>query len=301
MKKVNYQEFYVFSEIVRSGTITAAAQKLGMAKSAVSLQLNRLEQRLQVKLLERSARRLALTREGEQLLPQVESFLAEGLRLVEQAAGQKSTPSGMVRISATPDMGTLVMKQLLPVLRANYPDIHLVARLSIEREDLQDPAFDLAIRIGKNHDENLVVEPLGSFKRILVASPDFAEKYQLREVKQLQSCPCLGHSAASHEQSWTLFNGNKQQTITVNAHFSTLHFSTLMELAQQGLGICNMPDCLAREGVEKGLLVQVLPQWACAPVDVYLAYRFGSHKIHRVKAVIDTIKKEIPGIFHQAP
>ncbi len=294
---MNFQELRVFCEIARAGGITAAADHLGIAKSAVSKQLSRLESRLKVKLVARSSRRVSLTREGQRLLPRIESILAEGARLVEDAHEDTFRTAGMVRIAATPDFGGLVARKFLPALLDQFPDLTVAMQLDYGFEDLQDPAIDLAIRIGRVRDERLVVHQLGEFRRIIAASPAFLTRNLLAHPSDLSSVNCLTFSGSSISSDWTLERRHEEggsEQIPVQGNIAVRGFSALAGLAETGAGVCCVPEFVIADAISAGRLVHCLPDWASKPTPVYLAYRFGADRIARVRAVIDAAKTAIP-------
>ena len=300
LRTLSHLELLVFSQVVRSGSITAAADAMDMAKSAVSKQLARLEERLQVKLLVRNARRLDLTPEGEHLLPMVESLIAETRRLVEVATDEISAPAGRVRLAASNEFGELMMATLLPELNRRYPEIEIAVKLGYSFDDLQDPSFDLAFRIGNINDDRLVSHELGRFHRVLVASPQLAGLDKLSDPWQLQDFNCMIFSSEDHQREWPLFQtGNPQQAvrIPVSGRLSALSFSALATAAQAAAGIAFVPDFVVRESIKRGELTRVLPDWRSADAPVFLAYRYGSHKIARIRTVIDLARSLVPDIL----
>lgn len=297
MRTITFEELRVFTEVARVGGITAAAGRLGMAKSAVSKQLSRLELRLGVKLIARSSRRVSLTREGERLLPRVESILAEGARLVEDAHEDTFRTAGTVRLAATPDFGGLVARRFLPTLTDQFPDLSVTMQLDYGFEDLQDPALDLAIRIGRVNDERLVVHPLGEFRRIVVASPDFVERNALADPTDLSSANCLIFSSGSVNTAWNLRrldNSGVSQRIPVQGTIAVRSFAALASLAETGIGVCCVPEFVVAEALAQGRLVHCMKDWASGDSSVFIAHRFGVDRIARVKAVIDAAKETIP-------
>ncbi|MEM6818166.1 MAG: LysR family transcriptional regulator [Pseudomonadota bacterium] len=297
---MNFQELRVFSEVARAGGITAAASNLEMAKSAVSKQLSQLEARLKVKLFARSSRRVSLTQEGERLLPRIESILAEGARLIEDAHQDTFRTAGTVRIAGTPDFGGLVARKFLPILLEQYPELTVTMRLDYGFEDLQDPAIDLAIRIGRVSDERLVAHRLGEFRRIVAASPAFAERNVLANPADLSSVNCLTFSGSSVSSEWTLehrFEHQGAEQVSVQGNTAVRSFAALAGLAETGTGVCCVPEFVVRGAISQGRLVHCLPNWATRPTPVFLAYRFGADRIGRVRAVIDAAKKTIPTLL----
>lgn len=294
---MTFQELRVFSEVARAGGITAAAGSLGMAKSAVSKQLSHLESRLGVKLVARSSRRVSLTREGERLLPRIESILAEGVRLIEDAHEDTFRTAGTVRIAATPDFGALVARRFLPALSERFPDLSVTMQLDYGFEDLQDPALDLAIRIGAVNDDRLVVHPLGEFRRIVVASPDFVQRSMPVHPADLSAANCLVFSGGSVTTDWNLQRLDDKEVsvrIPVQGKIAVRSFAAIASLAEAGVGVCCVPEFVVADALSQGRLVHCLQDWASRPSSVFIAHRFGADRIARVRAVIDAAKETIP-------
>ena len=292
---MDFQQIHSFICIVRLGGITAAADHLGLAKSAVSKQLSQLEQVVGVKLLERSSRRIQLTREGEHLLPRLESLLAEGERLLAQAQDEQSRPEGKVRIAASPEFGAYVARHFFPQVLQAFPGLSLVMEPTYTFADLQDTAFDIAFRLGSVQDERLVARRLGSFQRILVASPTYLAARPLHQPAELAQHPCLIFSNQNTRTRWTLQNAQANTIeINVSGSIAIKSFTALMGLAEAGLGVAKVPAFIAQEAIASGRLVHCLPEYASQPMPVYLTYRFGAEKIQRVKAVLDAALVQVP-------
>jgi DNA-binding transcriptional LysR family regulator len=300
VRTLSFQELLVFREVARTGGITAAADKLGLAKSAVSKQLNGLEQCLRLKLFARSSRRVSLTREGERLLPRVESLIAEGERLLEDAREEAASPAGVVRIAASPEFGTLIATHFLPRLAEEFTDLDFTLKLGYAFEDLQDPAIDLAFRIGHVDDERLVALPLGEFRRILVASPTFAARRTLRAPTDLAVIDCLVFSARKNSADWVLqhrLRPERIERVKVKGRVAVLSFTTLMGMAEAGSGVGYIAEFVVRRAIEDGTLVHCLSDWASRPAPVFVAYRQGMQRIARVRAVIEAAREALPGLL----
>ena len=307
-RTINFQEFIVFVEIANTGGITAAADRLNLAKSAVSNHLSKLESRLGVKLLERTSRQVKLTQEGSRLLPRIQSLLAEGTRLLDEAQEDASQPSGLVRLAMTPDFGAEVLREFVPKVQQVYPDIQIVAKMGYQFEDMQDPSFDIAIRVGQVNDDRLVAIPMGSFKRVLVASPAFLQQQPIETVEQLQQSKKLLFSNHSAQSVWRLLPDKPlfvnvsapEQTLAIDAHghIAVQSFSVLMQLACQGLGLALLPDFVVKHCLADGSLERCLPEWCSAKRDVFLAYRFGVDRIGRIKTVLELAREQVPKLLN---
>jgi DNA-binding transcriptional LysR family regulator len=299
LRTLDFQQITSFVAVIRHGGVSAGAAQLGLAKSAVSKHVSQLEAILQVKLLERSSRRVSLTREGEHLLARLESLLAEGERLIEQAREEHDRPAGLVRIAATPDFGGLVAERFFPLVVERHPDIHLTMEPSYDRVDLQDPAFDLAFRIGDVKDDRLVARELGAFERVLVASPDYLGARPLKTVRELAQHDALLFTGTRTQAEWQLVRrkDGTEVIVRVQGKLAARSFRILLGLAERGAGIAFVPDFIAADAIAAGRLRRCLMDYASRPTPVFLTYRFGSDRIRRIRAVLDLALAEVPRLL----
>lgn len=301
LRTIGFQELVAFVTVVKQGGITAAAKELNVAKSAVSNQLTKLEQRLNVKLMNRHSRRVSLTKEGEHLLPRIESLLAEGERLFEEAELEENLPQGVVKIASTPEFAQWVLVNFVPLVTQAYPDIKIILKTAYDFEDLQDPSFDLAFRINKVKDDRLVARNMGYFQRCFYSHPKLTDIDKLTHPSALSEYPCLGFSDVTTNRLWNTIEQSSGETldIAINTVAAVRNFNVLGELASVGQGICYIPSFVARCHVDSGDLVNILPNWRSKQSDVFLAYRPGVDRIGRVKAVLELAKEAIPELIKQ--
>jgi DNA-binding transcriptional LysR family regulator len=290
-----------FAQAARRRGITAAAEALGLPKSSVSKSIAALERRLSVKLLERNSRRVAPTREGEALLAQAESILAEVDRLVAHAQEEFVQPAGAVHVAATPEFGALLAERFVPTLLARYPRLRVALRLEYRHDDLLDPALDLAFRIGSVQAERLVARELGSFRRVLVASREYLRAHPIAKPEDLARVECLLFSDRELAAQWTLQSSRASKAreceVPVKGRLAVRGFTALLHAAQAGLGIARVPDFVAVPALAGGAVVRVLPQWAAPPSTVYLVHRFGAERVGRVRAAIETARELVPALL----
>lgn len=264
------------------------------------MRVSRLERRLGVKLLERNSRRVALTREGQRLLPRIDSLLEEAQLLVEESEQAVLVPGGSVRIAITPAVGGHILKHLVPRVRKTHPDMRLIFDPKYDFDDLQDPNFDFAIRVGQIKDENLVAKKVGSFRRVLIASPELMQENKPTRPSDLVHLPCLIFSAQVAQTDWHLesvLDSKLMEVISVQGHIATRNFSALIDLAAQGIGIASVPEFMVHEELADGRLVRCLPDWQSPSVDVMLAYRFGASRVARVGAALKETRKVITSLL----
>jgi DNA-binding transcriptional LysR family regulator len=244
---------------------------------------------------------VSLTREGEQLRGRLESLLAEGRRLLEQAHEGHDRPEGLLRIAATPEFGGLLAERFFPRVIERHPGLRLVLDPAYAFADLQDPAFDLAFRIGDVHDDRLIARELGSFRRILVASPRYLRAHRTRDVRELPERACLIFSGSRTTAEWTLAREDGVKVVTeVHGALAARSFRVLASLAERGAGIALVPEFLVADALAARRLVRCLPDHATEPTPVYLTYRVGSDKIRRLRAVLDLALAEVPALIAQS-
>ena len=253
-RTIDFHELQALAAVVRHGGMSAAAKALGVSKSTVSIQITRLEQRLGIRLLERSSRLVVLTREGQQVLPRIQSLLAEAEHLLEEATRAKALPRGTVRISVSPALGGAVLEYLVPALRGSHPDISLVVVSGYEMDDLKDPAFDFAIRVGQIRDEALVANKVGTFSRVLVCAPSHPAAC-LSSVDGLKDATLLAFSGRATDVTWRLQRkdgAEKEIALDCDAPFAIQDFDLLLRLARLGQGVTMVPDFMVRADLAEG-------------------------------------------------
>lgn len=280
----------VFREAAQRRGITAAALALDVPKSAVSKVLTRLEAQLGVKLLERSSRRVALTRAGELLSVKAESLLLEADCLTASLRQEHNEPRGTVRITAPPELGTRFIERVVPAIATQFPELRIVMQLGYEFDDLQDPAIDLALRAGQVHDDRLVGVPIGSFRRLAVASPSYLKAHPVRRPSELAQHPCLVLSANQNTAEWAFSRGTAVEQVRVAGPLAVLSFTALLHAARAGMGIARAPEFTVAEWLRRGELVKVLPGWSAPAAKVFLVHRFAHDRIARVAAVLNAAR-----------
>ncbi|MEM9030979.1 MAG: LysR family transcriptional regulator [Pseudomonadota bacterium] len=286
-----------FSTVARLGGISAAAERLGIAKSGVSRYVAQLEAHLDVKLLERGARSVKLTPVGEQLDLRIRSILAE-INLLDDIAREESVGvSGQATIAATPEFGGLVVRTLFPLVQAQHPNLKLVMRTGYAFEDMQDPGTDLAFRVGSFNDDRLVARELGAFHAWLVAAPSVLSEYSIETPGDLSQAPCLLFRGDQPTTTWTLQDKAERVAVDVTGAIGVQNFSVLIDLALAGHGIAFLPDFMVRDAIDTGALVRCLPGHTSRPFKVFLAYRPGARRIARLDAIISLAQDHVPDLL----
>ena len=286
-----------FHTVARLGGISAAAERLGMAKSGVSRHVAQLEAHFGVRLLERGARSVRLTPVGARLDQRIRSILGE-IDLLDDIAREESVGvSGQVTIAATAEFGSRLAARFFPIVRERHPKLTLAMRTGYTFEDMQDPSTDIAFRVGSVGDDRLVARELGAFRFWLVATPGLAKRYPIRRPADLAHAPCLIFRGDRTATTWRFFSGAKEATVDVAGSIAVRNLGILMELAMVGQGYGFLPDLLVRDAVASGALERCLPKHVSRPFPVYLTYRPGARRVARIDAVVTLAEEFVPPLL----
>ncbi|WEX86730.1 LysR family transcriptional regulator [Sinorhizobium garamanticum] len=246
-----------FVQAADARSFTLAGQQLGVSSSAIGKAVARLEERLGVRLLHRSTRSITLTPEGALFLERCRRIFSEVEAAEQEIAQTQGAPRGKLRVSM-PLIGMLMMPALSAFMRA-YPEIELDLDFSDRLVDVIDEGFDAVVRAGEVSDSRLMIRSLGTFRLMLVGSPDyFARRGVPRTPEDLKSHACLQHRYATSGklERWPLKRGESDIDLPTTAVVNTIE--PLIYMAEQGLGIACLPDVGIRRQLGDGTLVSVL-------------------------------------------
>jgi DNA-binding transcriptional LysR family regulator len=279
----------LFVSVVESGSFSAAAQASGLTPSAVSKAITRMEDRLGVRLLQRTTRRLALTQEGETMLARGREILAAIESAEAEVTANRGRPRGLVKLNT----GTAFAKhRLAPVMtefHARYPDITLELSISDRRVDVIAEQADIAVRTGPLGDSTLIARRIGAMQRVICASPDYLRRNGRPETpRDLANHNCLVLAGFSRLAQWPM--REKGQTVLMNVRGSVTTDSAelLLDLALAGLGIVRFGDFLAEDALADGRLVPLLQDFHLTdPQPITALMPPGRQTLPRVRATVD--------------
>lgn len=260
----------LFAEIVDSGSISAAARRVGSTPSALSQQLRLLEQALGLVLLNRSTRRITLTEAGERYYPACAAMVAQA-RSADQALERlRDEPEGELRLAAPIGFGELLAVALEPLRRHARLRLHLL--LDDTPIDLLQSRVDLALRAGQMPDSSLVSRALGSLPRQLCAAPRYlAERGWPQHPRDLAQHDWLGLPPRQGSAEVLELTGpeGERESVRLQARVLASQVVALQAMAEAGWGIHVAVAKDTRQSIEQGRLVPVLPGWQLAPVPIY--------------------------------
>jgi len=283
-------ELQSFTAVAEEGGFAAGARRLELTPSAVSKHVARLEDRLGVRLFQRTTRRVSLTEAGRAFLERIRGPLDEvedAERAVRDLAGDLR---GSLRVSVPLDFGRLHLVDRLAAFAVRHPELALDAELSDRFVDPVDEGFDAVVRIGALRDSSLVVRRLTTCRRLLCASPAYLDRHGTPAVPAALTRHRLVGFAYESERSWRFRDpaGGPEHVPVVPHHRSnagTLHRALLLE----GAGIGLAPTFLVGDDLRAGRLRAVLPDALDADTTIHVLYSHRRHLSAKVRAFVDAL------------
>lgn len=287
-------EMQIFVTIVETGSFINAADKLSLSKSAISRFLNTLEQRLGVRLLQRTTRKVTLTNEGNLFYQRVKDILA----LIEESESElhphQSEPAGLIRINVPVSFGIHHLAPLWAEFMSRYPKVELNVTLNDRIVNLLDDGFDLAVRIAHLPNSTLISKKLASTRIVLCASPDYlAEHGTPTHPSQLTKHHIISYSHSSIENERTFHGPDGATTVRYQASFNTNNGDTCRAMALKGGGIILQPTFLIQNDLQQGTLVEILPEYQYTTLDIYAIYPSKRFLPLRVRCLIDFLAEAL--------
>jgi DNA-binding transcriptional LysR family regulator len=275
----NVNDFLLFFEVARAGTVTAAARRLDIPKSTVSRRLIQFEEALGVKLFHKTTRKITLTALGEIYLQHCDRVARE----IEEARSfldsMTNKPAGVLRVTMPTDVGIHWLADFFVAFARRHPDVKLSLDFTGRRVDLIGERVDVAIRAGALTDSEMVARKLFSWTWLLFASPDYLREAgtpdEPADLANHRFIVLEAHSRPGGE--FNLLNGQRMERIALPASVVTNSLGTAKAMVLAGGGIGLMPYRIAQEDVKKRRLVRVLPRWESKALDFF--YIVSSRKL----------------------
>ena len=283
-----------FRSVAREGSFSNAARALRVPKSTVSKRVRDLEDRLGVRLIERTTHQLRLTAVGEVQVVRADRLLSESEDIRRALSDSGSAPRGHLRIAAPQIIGQLMMGRLGATFRARHPDITLECVFLDRPPDMLEEGFDGVIRVGPLEDSGHGARRICEAVSVLVAPPGLPGLDLLHEPEDVARFPVVGHTPA-HWGTWELVraaDGAFRQVVPVPA-LSLGSALAIREAVLAGAGLTLLPYLLVAPDIEAGRLIRLLPDWEGNRKDIYFVYPSPQSATARLRAFIDVLVEEM--------
>lgn len=295
MLKRNLNDLLAFVTVSREGTFTRAAATLGVTQSALSQAIRGLEERLQIRLLTRTTRSIALTAAGERLIQTIGHRFEEIEAELDSLTALRDKPAGTVRITCGGDnvLRTTLLPKLTPLLR-DYPDIKLEVDSNYGFRDIVADRFDAGVRLGNTIDKDMIAVPIGPPLRMaVVASPAYFAGHPVPKTPEdLMEHNCINQRMLTSGglYVWDFERRGRKVNVRVDG---SLIFNTAppqLDAALAGLGIALLPEDELMEHIEAGHLVRVLEDWCPKFAGYHLYYPSRRQPSPAFSLVVQTLR-----------
>jgi DNA-binding transcriptional LysR family regulator len=298
VRDVNLNRLAVFVAVVEAGSLTAAAARLGLAKTMVSTHMQRLEAEVGASLLVRTTRRLGVTEAGRAFYDASVKILRATEEALAEIGGEEAPVRGMLRVSSPIDYGTLAVTPVLVELRRTHPQLGIELFCADQVVDLIADGIDVAIRLGRLADSNYRAVMLGSYEKWVVASPEFIDIWgEPQTPADLPALPFVALTVLARPLSLDLrhTSGAAESVRCENALLvNTADGARAATVAGGGIGL--LTDFSAAADVAAGRLVRLLPDWATEPAGIQAVFPPTQHPPPKVRAFIETFKTHLAQI-----
>ena len=292
-----FENMDTFIRVVEAGSISGAADRLNVAKSAVSRRLKELEKHLGVELFHRTTRQMNLTDTGRAFYHQAVRILDDVLEAEIATSQAHGTLKGSLKIALPSTFGLMHMGPIINDFIKEHPQIEFDLDFNDREVDLIQEGFDLAIRIANLPDSSLIARRIAPVKTVMCASPDYLEQMGTpQSPEDLREHQCLVYSLLRDFEYWHLTDGNGHDIKTkIHPYLKASTGEFLKDAAVKGLGIILVPTFIAYNEIENGSLIPLLQNYTSPQINAYAIYPQTRHLSQRVRAFVDLLVERFEG------
>lgn len=284
-----------FSALVKLGSLSAVAREFDVTPSAASKWLSQLEQRLGVRLINRTTRRLSLTGEGEAYLLGVRRILAEIDDLEQEVSSTQNAPKGLLKVNATLGFGRSYIAPIISKFEQTYPDLEVQLLLTDRPMNLAEDAIDIGIRFGEPPDSRVIAKRIATNRRRIFASPSYIKAHG----KPLTPHDLTTHNCLILRQDenayglWRFSKGKVTQTIKVRGTMSSNDGEVVLNWCLDGHGILMRSEWDASRFLQSGRLEVLLEDYDLPSADIYAVYSQKQNLAAKIRVFIEFLSSQL--------
>ncbi len=284
-----FSEMALFVQVAETGSLSRAAEALGLSNAAASRHLSALEERLGARLVERNTRRLYLTEPGQEFLRRSKALLADLAEAESAVNASTLNPTGTLRITASLSFSMQHIAPLLPEYTRRYPNVTVHVETANRYLDLIDNNIDVAVRTREQEpDSNITIRRLAETRRILTASPGYISRMgRPKGVEDLPRHQLLIYTYANNPHELRFTREGETTVLPVKGLVESNDGQVLRAAALEGLGILVQPTYIVYDDIVAGRLVPLLDDWDLPRLTINLAYPSRKHLTAKVRTFID--------------
>jgi DNA-binding transcriptional LysR family regulator len=292
------EDMETFVRVVEAGSISGAAERMGIAKSAVSRRIADLEERLGAQLFRRTTRKLNLTDTASRFYERCVHILADVQEAEYAVSDEHGTLRGRLRVAVPLSFGLLHLGPAIDDFMSEHPEVEFDLDFNDRQVDLLGEEFDVALRIADLPDSSLIARRLAPIHMIACASPAYLEAKGTPETPEdLVNHVCLTYSHMTNPSVWPYVGPDgKAASVRVQSRLQANNGDFLCQAAVAGQGITRQPSFILYKDIEQGLIVPVLSEYTWPSVNAYAVYPQTRHLSRRVRAFVDYLVDRFAGI-----
>ncbi len=297
-----FSELETFVRVVEAGSITGAADRMEIAKSAVSRRLSALEERLGVQLLNRTTRKLSLTDSGRSLYDRSVRLL-DDLEEAELNVSQSHCElAGRLRVAVPLSFGLRHLAPAVDEFSRRHPEVEFDLDLNDRQVDLLEEGFDLGIRIARLEDSSFIARRLATTRHIVCASPLYLERFgRPQTTADLLEHRCLVYGNSPSPGTWSYeAPDGEQRRVEVRVGMRASNGDFLEVLARAGHGVIMEPDFIVHGAIERGELEPLLEEYRWLQLGIYALYPSTRFLSRRVRDFVDFLTERFAGVPYWA-
>lgn len=299
----NLNDLYHFAQVVKHGGFAPAERSLGIPRSTLSRRVAALEQRLGVRLIQRSSHRFTVTDVGQRYYHHCRAMLIEAAAAQEMIDSIKAEPKGVVHISCPVGLLNLHVGQMLADFMVEFPQVTVHLDATNRRVDLLAEGVDIALRVRPLplDDSDLILRILSDRGQCLVAAPALLkDAAPIRTPDDLTRLPVLSRSTPGERASWTLIDpANNVREIALEPRYLTTDMHALHKAALAGVGVVQLPLIMVQDDLESGRLVPLLPDWTPRREMIHIVFPSRRGQLPAVRALIDYLVERYAALHEE--
>ncbi|SFU11209.1 LysR family transcriptional regulator [Mesorhizobium sp. YR577] len=285
----------VFDRVALLGSLTAAAEDMGMSTTAVSRYIKELEDDLGVRLINRTTRRLSLTEAGREYGTRARVLLDDLTELRDSTRGLHSDTRGLIRVSCSNVLGHTRITRLVPKFLEENPlaaiELHLTSRYVV---GIVEEGFDVAIRFGEQNDSALIAKRLGEVRNYVCATPAYLNgRGRPKHPGELAGHSCVLSNFAKRLGTWPFQGPEGSFSAPVRGRVSTNHIEAAYQMTLAGFGIGNLPSLLVDKAIAAGELEVLLDEFQPDSSPIYALYPHRTYVAAKVRTFVDFLMREL--------
>ncbi len=298
--RLRLNDIEAFMLVVETGSISAAALRLGIAKSAVSRRITDLEQGLGAQLLHRSTRGVSATDRGQAFYHRARDIMHELESAADATSDEGAQLAGQLKMAAPGSFGTMYLAPMLFEFAGQHPELNLMVDFEDRKVDIEAGGFDLAVRVTQLKDTALVAKPLAASRRMVCCSPAYARRHGLpQSIEDLHRHRCISYAYVHSGQLWQFEpqrSGGPVRSIALKTTHVFNNGEAMRDAAVAGIGLCLIPVFIAAPALRDGRLIDALPAERPMSDTVYALYPYRRMQPRKLRLFIEFLQRRLAGV-----